>query len=38
MFSNKGRLLDSSQETKYGLLIRKELEHELIGQPDAVSY
>ena len=38
MFQNKGRLLDSSQETKYGLLIRKELEHELIGQPDAVSY
>ena len=38
MLSNKGRLLDSSQETKYGLLIRKELEHELIGQPDAVSY
>ena len=38
MFQNKGRLLDSAQETKYGLLIRKELEHELIGQPDAVSY
>ena len=38
MFANKGRLLDSAQETKYGLLIRKELEHELIGQPDAVSY
>ena len=38
MSSSKGRLLDSSQETKYGLLIRKELEHELIGQPDAVSY
>ena len=38
MFSNEGRLLDSAQETKYGLLIRKELEHELIGQPDAVSY
>ena len=38
MFQSKGRLLDSAQETKYGLLIRKELEHELIGQPDAVSY
>ena len=38
MLSNKGRLLDSAQETNYGLLIRKELEHELIGQPDAVSY
>lgn len=38
MLSNKGRLLDSAQETKYGLLIRKELEHKLIGQPDAVSY
>ena len=38
MFESKGRLLDPSQETKHGLLVRKELEHELIGQPDVVSY
>jgi ATP-dependent Clp protease ATP-binding subunit ClpB len=38
MLLNKGRLLDSSQETKYGLLVRKEMEHSLIGQPDAVAF
>ncbi len=38
MFSNKGRLLDASQETKYGLLIRQDLEQTLIGQPAAIDY
>lgn len=35
---SKGRLLDSAQETKYGILIRQEMEHALVGQPAAVNY
>jgi ATP-dependent Clp protease ATP-binding subunit ClpB len=35
---NKGRLLDAAQETKHGIAIRKEMEHALIGQPEAVDF
>ena len=38
MFENKGRLLNASQETKFGAIIRKEMEHAVIGQPDAVTF
>jgi ATP-dependent Clp protease ATP-binding subunit ClpA len=38
MFSNKGRLLDATQETKFGALIRTDLERVLVGQPDAINY
>src|SRR5579863_9069245 len=38
MFSNKGRILDAGQETKFGTLIRTDLERVLIGQPDAINY
>jgi ATP-dependent Clp protease ATP-binding subunit ClpB len=38
MFANKGRVLDATQETKYGLLIRQDLEKVLVGQPDAINY
>jgi ATP-dependent Clp protease ATP-binding subunit ClpB len=35
---SKGRLLDAAQETKFGMVIRQDLEHLLIGQPAAVNY
>jgi len=38
MFASKGRLLDISTESRHGVAIREELEHSLIGQPDAVAF
>lgn len=35
---SKGRKLNPTKETREGLLIRKDLEHALIGQPDAIEY
>ena len=35
---SKGRLLDSEKETKFGVLIRQDLEHVLVGQPAAIDY
>jgi len=35
---SKGRLLDAAQETKFGITIRRDLEHVLVGQPAAVDY
>jgi ATP-dependent Clp protease ATP-binding subunit ClpB len=38
MLKNNGRLLDAGQETKFGTLIRTDLERVLVGQPDAIDY
>ena len=35
---SKGRLLDSEQETKFGVEIRQDLERALVGQSEAVNY
>jgi ATP-dependent Clp protease ATP-binding subunit ClpB len=35
---SKPRILDGSQETTYGSVIRRDLERGLIGQPDAIAY
>jgi ATP-dependent Clp protease ATP-binding subunit ClpB len=38
MLLSKGRLLDITTESSYGKLIRNEMEHNLVGQPDAVAF
>jgi ATP-dependent Clp protease ATP-binding subunit ClpA len=35
---SKGRLLNSEKETRFGAVIRQDLEHALIGQPEAIDY
>lgn len=35
---SKGRLLNADKETRYGIVIRQDMEHALVGQPDAIDF